>query len=83
VLAIDDVDKTVWRIDSLYALFHLIHKRHEAKLHTIITANITPGRMRDVWGQVEGDQIIVTPMYDRMRDFQRVVLQGESLRGLS
>lgn len=81
ILMLDDVDKPEWRVDSLIALWRLMDIRSRDKLHTIITANVSPEVMLGRWRLVEGkERSIASPMVDRMQNFKRIELTGASLR---
>lgn len=81
VLLLDDIDKPEWRIDSLVALWRLMDRRNNRKLHTLMTSNVSPVVLKGRWMSIEGpDRAVVEPMLDRMHGFQRITLEGKSLR---
>lgn len=83
VIMIDDIDKPEWRIDAMVALWRMIDIRSSEQKKSIITGNVSAETMKDRWLKTEGtDRQIALPLFDRMRNFERLTLQGKSLRGI-
>lgn len=72
-LAIDEVDRVVTTPWSMAFIFSILDERYNArhKLATMIATNALPGRLGAEFGYLE----------DRMKDGQRIIIAGPSLRG--
>lgn len=83
VLLIDDIHVPEWRKESVSTLRDILDKRTRAHLPTIITSNLAPEPMRSIWKKACGyNDAIVDSMFDRMRVFHRITLDGTTLRQL-
>jgi DNA replication protein DnaC len=81
LLLIDDIDKAGWDKAGFESLWYILDRRWDAKRRTIITSNVKPEHMREVWRPLcEDNPSILGTLFARLIPMDRIELTGASIR---
>lgn len=82
VLLLDDLDKGIWNDRALVRLWELLDLRHMTRRRVIITANLSPAAMAELWNAAApANASLAQGISDRLLPLNVFTLNGPSMRG--
>jgi DNA replication protein DnaC len=82
LLVLDDIDKMTPTQNNLMGLWEILNTRAASDLRTIITANVTPGKLMEQWqGEAKEYSTRTLAILDRLKPCTLIEMNGKSQRG--